>query len=328
MNPESWNIFDLRLSCDGRQRCAKMTAGIGHSVLQDDALQYGVSSPLTIPPPAPCTAARPPQWTHRGLWRHHVDEVAVPGAGRRILLSGDESLESMQILDSLTMDLALSLASNQPCRCRLRRRHRTGQVLEDDEATSRVDCDGCVAVVIIMPYSTETAVEEEMFPLLCHCATMNRVANDANPEDDSLAPKNSVLPGTADGGTAGNICHPTADQLLNLRRIQIRRVAGLAEVWHYLLALPGVPAEQHPVGGILLHGLNRILASSSGTASATAAAAPPFMDAAVATIRQTQVGAYIHSLCAVEKGWTNTHNTDHATATRAHVVVFPSTTSL
>jgi hypothetical protein len=316
-----------------------MTAGIGHSVLQDDALQYGVPSPLTIPPPAPCAAARPPQWrTHRGLWRHLVDEVAAPGAGCQILLSGDESLESMQILDSLTMDLALSLASNEPCRCRLRRRHRTGQVdktLAEDETatTSRVDCDGCVAVVIVMPYSTETTVEEEMFPLLCHCATVNSITTDTNPEDDSLAPKNSMLPGTADGGTAGNRCHPTADQLLNLRRIQIRRVAGLADVWHYLLALPGQPAEQHPVGGILLHGLNRLVASSSsGTAStaasATAAAAPPFMDAAVATIRQTQVGAYIHSLCAVEKGWTNTHNTDHATATRAHVVVFPSTTSL
>jgi hypothetical protein len=304
MNPESWNIFDLRLSCDGRQRCAKMTAGIGHSVLQDDALQYGVSSPLTIPPPSPWAATRPPQWTHRGLWRHLVDEVAAPGAGCQILLSGDESLESMQILDSLTMDLALSLASNQPCRCRLRRRHRTGQVNKtlaepEDEPTSRVDCDGCVAVVIIMPYSTDTVVEEEMFPLLCHCATVNSAINDANLADDSLAPKNSMLPGAADGGTAGNICHPTADQLWNLRRIQIRRVTGLADVWHYLLALPGVPAEQHPVSGILLHGLNRILASSSSdgpantTASTTAPQPPlPSMDAAVATIRQTQVGAY------------------------------------
>jgi hypothetical protein len=269
--------------------------GIGHSVLQDDALQYRLSSSLTIPV-APCAAARPPQWP-RGLWRHLVDDVSH--GANRILLSGDESLESMQVLDGMTMDLALSLASNQPCRCR--RRHRTGQQVDttlapEHDPTSRVDCGGCVAVVIIMPYySTDTAVEEEMFPLLCHCATVDSVTNDTNPADDSLASKNAMLAGTADnGGAAGNRCHATAAQLLDLRRIQIRRVAGLADVWHYLLALPGRPVEQHPLGGILLHGLNRILASSS-TANATAPQSPPpqsppSMDAAVATIRQTQVG--------------------------------------
>jgi hypothetical protein len=274
-----------------------MTVGIGHSVLQDDALQYRLSSSLTIPV-APCAAARPPQWP-RGLWRHLVDDVSH-GASR-ILLSGDESLESRQVLDGMTMDLALSLASNQPCRCR--RRHRTGQQVDtttlasEHEPTSRVDCDGCVAVVIIMPYcSTDTAVEEEIFPLLCYCATVDSVSNDTNAADASLASKNAMLPGPADyGGAAGGRCHPTAAQLLDLRRIQIRRVAGLADVWHYLLALPGRPVEQHPLGGILLHGLNRILASSS-TATNTAANAnapqsPPSMDAAVATIRQTQVGA-------------------------------------
>jgi hypothetical protein len=265
-----------------------MTVGIGHSVLQDDAFQYGVSSSLTVPS-APCAAAQ--RWP-RGLWHHLVNDAAH--CASRILLSGDESHESVQVLDSLTMDLALSLASNQPCRCR--RRHGTGQIdnalATEHEPTTRVECDGCVAVVIIMPYCTDTSVEEEIFPLLCHFAVVDSVTNDTNPTDDSLEPKNTMLPGAADSGIAGNRCHHTAAQLLNLRRIQIRRVTGLMDVWHYLLALPGLPAEQHPVGGILLHGLNRILASSSSTATAPQPVPPPPMDAAVSTIRQTQLGAY------------------------------------
>ena len=164
---------------------------------------------------------------------------------------------------SLAVDLALSLASAEPCRCQ-----RTGSFGSSSSSGAAAGCENCLAATLIVPDITEG--DCCTFPPLCR-------------RQDSAD--------GGGGGSAGLLASPLdltqqrreasfqTRRQEALQRIQVRHVASLQDVWEYLLQLPGLPMEQHAVGGIILAGLDQLVGIGGGT-----------QDAAAATIRMTQTG--------------------------------------
>jgi len=171
---------------------------------------------------------------------------------------------------SLVMDLAISLASAEPCRCAATRRpgsssSAAGSFWNPGTAGGNADgCDNCVGATLIVPVSIHNA-QDSSFPLLCRR------------QEDSAA--NLTLNLTQQ---RQEVNFQTQQQQA-LQRIQVRHVTSLTEIWEYLLQLPGLPLDQQPLGGILLCGLDQLVT----------AAAPPgsHQDAAGATILMTQTGS-------------------------------------
>ena len=146
------------------------------------------------------------------------------------------------------MDLALSLASNDPCRCR---------IIGGD------GCENCVSVTLIVP--AVPAEDQEAFPLLC------RPAVEENSMDDILVTSSQMQ------RRQQNRFQPDTTQQHAFQRIQVRHVAGMEDLMHYLLSLAGLPVEQQPVGGILIDGLDQMVHHQS-------------QDAASHAIRKNQIG--------------------------------------
>lgn len=139
---------------------------------------------------------------------------------KRILLQSPTNADS----SSLILDLALSLASEQPCRCRTN------------------DCEGCVAVCVLVLGNNDSPP----FPKLCrpHVATNVAPPRGSDKVDPYYEPDH------------------TQKQLLH--RIQIRHVHTLQDILRYGLSLTGLPQEEVPMGGILVDGcLDRLVAASN-----------------------------------------------------------------
>jgi len=195
-------------------------------------------------------------WEHH----HHQQQHSAPSTRsissllqhhKRILLQGPaESSKS-----SLSMDLALSIASKEPCRCRM-----TGRPSSSGSRNSEYsDCQNCAAVTIITTSNNE---QEEDFPLLCRSCVSDST--------DSSATQSKLQ----------DAFQPDDVQQQAMQRIQVRHTTNMEDVLQYLLSLTGLPIEQHPTGGIIVENLDRFVTQHQ--------------DAAVATIRMTQIGKLIH----------------------------------
>lgn len=176
---------------------------------------------------------------------------------KRFLLQGPTVLAS-----SLTMDLALSLASNEPCRC------RTFGGREYD------GCENCVSVSLIVP--AVSAVDEETFPLLCRPAPGACGENDPSQMNEFLVAAASITQ-IQQRRREQNRFQPDTTQQHALQGIHVRHVAELDDVMHYLLSLAGLPLAQQPVGGILIDGLDRLVGQQS-------------QDPATVAIQMSQIG--------------------------------------
>jgi len=183
---------------------------------------------------------------------------------------------------SLAMDLALSLASGEPCRCA--RDSSTGMMAMMNDGSSSSGgtngllgggCENCVAVTLVVPAAAEQEVAGNAnFPLLCR-----------RRQEEETQESSHTSSGLAQQRREAHF--QTARQRA-LQRIQVRHVSSLSQVWEYLWALPGRTADRHPVGGIVLAGLDR-LASMPNTGESNSNPSPP-QDAAVIAIRMTQTG--------------------------------------
>lgn len=202
----------------------------------------------------------------------------------RVLLQGPRHLTS-----SLTMDLALSLASSYetPCHCCLMSSEgeNGNSFYATTDSTRRGGCEhSCVAVAILVPI-TNTG-EDDAFPFLCRPAV-----DDDDTGDDEMILAVSSSPLTCSRRhreSSRSVRDKPADDLLEqrqrqheaLRRIQVRHVASVEDVWQYLLSLPGLPVDQQPVGGILMDSLEHLMQLQ------------PHSDAAAVAIRMSQTGTY------------------------------------
>jgi hypothetical protein len=134
---------------------------------------------------------------------------------KRILLQGPAAVSS-----SLIFDLAISLASNEPCRCR---------------ALGRYNCENCVAVTILRP----DVDEHDNFPMLCHPL---EAQNRNNEHGDTIMTNLDRR----------NLSQPNYVQVQSLHRVQMHHVTSIHDILHYLLTVAGRPIQQQPVGGILI----------------------------------------------------------------------------
>lgn len=197
---------------------------------------------------------------------------------------------------SLAMDLAISLASGEPCRCfgggsrpGSSGSHGSWRSANDGvgvgHASVAAGCQNCVAVSLIVPATTSTTSnhgsaqsEEDSFPMFCR-----QVQTDDNGAGVSTVMSQQHL--TLNLTEQRREASFQAQQQQALHRIQIRHVSSLQDVWDYLLRVPGLPVDQQPVGGILLCGLDSLVQQHH--------------DAAVATIRMTQTGVYLLSMLVI-----------------------------
>jgi hypothetical protein len=162
------------------------------------------------------------------------------------------------------MDLAISLALNEPCRCR----DYSAAIVDGGDDGGESVCESCIAVTILLPSSI--AENGETFPLLCQ-------RNSTTLHDDSLV---ATTTSSQVRAPPQNHYQPDATQRRALHRIQVRHVSGLEDVMQYLLSLAGLPVEQQPVGGILVDGLDRLVQQQY----------PEGAPAATIAIRMSQIG--------------------------------------
>jgi len=295
---------------------------IGASVLDEQqpnwrAAAAGSNSSLFALPPLPqqqerVEPLRPalPSLLRAAVSEQHQDDCNDDDhqEPRRILL-----LQSVRD-HSLAMDLAISLASAEPCRCfvgaaaggggrpgssgshgscwRSANDHGGGGVDRSSSAAAAGGCQNCVAVTLIVPTAAPTAAAaatttatsqhgppEDSFPLFCRQISQN----DDHPGGASttMIPM-SQQPLTLNLTEQRREANFHAQQQHALHRIQVRHASSLQDVWEYLLRVPGLPVDQQPVGGILLCGLDALVQQQQQHPH----------DAAAATIRMTQTGAY------------------------------------
>jgi hypothetical protein len=177
----------------------------------------------------------------------HLPSLILAPPNRRILLQGPDECHKM----SLVMDLALSVASKEPCRCRVRPGSACSENSHPGRSNNHHNCEYCTAVTIISCESSEGT----SFPLFCR------------PVDDGSDHGNLSAVSPTGSGTH-NLCRPNSFQQFAMRRIHVRHVVqSLEDVLKYLLTVTGLPVEQQPLGGIFIEGLERIIMPHEDTAS-------------------------------------------------------------
>lgn len=197
-------------------------------------------------------------------WLPSLLRSATRSASRVLLLQHPSSLKCDSD-HSLALDFAISLASTEPCRC----------------CHNSDFCEQCVAVTLLVPLRQgRDGSDVDNFPLLCH-------RREQPPERISV-----------DHSSSSSTPYEVRQQRA-LRRVQVHHVASLRDVWEYLLQIPGRPVRDHPVGGIVVAGLDQIMAASGGggqvglTMRPQQPPQPPLLqDPAEAAIYMTQTGVY------------------------------------
>jgi hypothetical protein len=182
----------------------------------------------------------------------HLPSVIMRPANRRILLQGPDECNAM----SLVMDLALSVASKEPCRCRVRPGIAESENSQPGRPNNNHYCEYCTAVTII---SCERS-EGTTFPLFCRPLENGSDHENASSSSSSSSPTRC--------STNHYYCRPSNIQQYAMRRIHVRHVVqNLGDVLKYLLTVTCLPVEQQPLGGIFIEGLDRIIMPQGDSAS-------------------------------------------------------------
>jgi hypothetical protein len=164
---------------------------------------------------------------------------------RRMLLQGPPKSGR----SSVTMDLAYAIAAATPCR-------------QHCEASCR-----CVAVTLFLP--CDTSNDNDQFPL--YCQKMTTTQQDTNgttcttPQQQGQHSFEAQMQQLEQSKAAVSQSTTTAWKMDVLRRIQVRHVVSVREVWEYLLTVQGKPVGEQPWGGILMDSLDVLTAATTGS---------------------------------------------------------------
>jgi hypothetical protein len=191
---------------------------------------------------------------------------------RRILLEGSDLMTS-----SLLFDVALSLASETPCRCRYSNNHFPdgNSRMRSDSWPPLIGCEHCVAVTVIR--SVARRDDPTTCPIMCQPAQSTSASSILSVHDNSLKSEDVSKKRRRDS------CDVNRNRSA-FRRVQIIYVSGIQDILHYLLTIASQPLTRQPLGGIFIDQLDEILMPPQQ---------PDYQnDTATTTIRMSQVGTY------------------------------------
>jgi hypothetical protein len=176
-----------------------------------------------------------------------------PPPPRRMLLQGPPKSGR----SSITMDLAYAIAAATPCR----------QHCEASSSSCR-----CVAVTLFLPCNNDTsnggAQQDPQFPLHCQKLTTTHVHQDDQQQQQGQHSFQVQMQQLEQSKAAVSSQHATTAWKMDiLRRIQVRHVTSVREVWQYLLTVQGKPVGEQPWGGILIDSLDVLTGGNSATGS-------------------------------------------------------------
>jgi hypothetical protein len=137
------------------------------------------------------------------------------------------------------MDLAYAIAAATPCR----------QHCEASLSSCR-----CIAVTLFLAADNNA---QDTFPLYCQELTKNQHAA----QETALQSFQVQIQQLEQSKAATR--HATWKMGI-LRRIQVRHVVSVREVWEYLLTVQGKPVWEQPWGGILIDSLDILTATTGG----------------------------------------------------------------
>lgn len=176
---------------------------------------------------------------------------------RRMLLQGPPKSGR----SSVAMDLAYATATATPCR----------QHCEMSSSSCR-----CVAVTLFLPCNNDNgaAQQDPQFPLHCQELATPNVRQDTNSSISTSLQQQGQhsfqveMQQLEQSKAAVSSQHATTAWKMDiLRRIQIRHVASVLEVWEYLLTVQGKPVGEQPWGGILVDSLDVLTGGNTATGS-------------------------------------------------------------
>jgi hypothetical protein len=150
---------------------------------------------------------------------------------RRMLLQGPPKSGR----SSVAMDLAYAIAAATPCR--------------EHCKTSSSSCR-CIAVTLFLAADNNA---QDSFPLYCQELTKNQHAA----QETALQSFQVQIQQLEQSKAATR--HATWKMDI-LRRIQVRHVVSVREVWKYLMTVQGKPVGEQPWGGILIDSLDALTA--------------------------------------------------------------------
>lgn len=177
---------------------------------------------------------------------------------RRVLLRGP----SKSGKSCLAMDLALSLALSEPCRC-----NTVGKgLLSFSSVQQEAICRNCTAVTLIVP-----GVENRPFPISCESISDRNVypGGDSTPDSPSFCESSS---------TKKTFLQSDSELCSALKRIKIQHVSSLKDIFRYLLTITSLPLEDQPLGGIIIDDVDYFCSS---------------IDPVHSTIEMSQIGTFM-----------------------------------
>jgi hypothetical protein len=189
--------------------------------------------------------------------RQSTNENTNSPPPRRMLLQGPPKSGR----SSVTMDLAYAIAAATPCR----------QHCEASSSSCR-----CVAVTLFLPCNNDNgaAQQDPQFPLHCQELTTTHAQQDTNGTNSNYKQQQGQhsfqvqMQQLEQSKAAVSSQHATTAWKMDiLRRIQVRHVTSVREVWEYLLTVQGKPVGEQPWGGILIDSLDVLTGSNSTTGS-------------------------------------------------------------
>jgi hypothetical protein len=158
---------------------------------------------------------------------------------KRILLQGPSVITS-----SVLFDLAISIASNELCRCHI------------DGGSIGCCCENCNAVTVIRSSALHDQYDNVPLP----CQPLHDHINDHSDSENGV-PRSQSLRRRLDrtyiepNGATGM----QRRRDLALHRIQIYYATGIQDILHYLLTIASQPVQRLPLGGIFIDQLDEIL---------------------------------------------------------------------
>jgi hypothetical protein len=177
---------------------------------------------------------------------------------RRVILRGPGKSGK----SCLAMDLALSLALSEPCRC-----NNVGRdLLSFSSAKQEAACRNCTAVTLIVP-----GVENRPFPISCESISDGNYYPGGNSTPDSPSFCESSRSKKAFVKSDSELCSA-------MKRIQIQHVSSLKDIFRYLLTITSLPLEDQPLGGIIIDDVDYFCSKNDYVRS---------------TIEMSQIGTFI-----------------------------------
>jgi hypothetical protein len=165
----------------------------------------------------------------------------------------------------LAMDLAVSLALSEPCRCCSIGADLVSFSYENPDAT----CRNCTAVTLIVP-----GVVNRPFPIPCESI---RKENQFPGGDSAI--KSHVYHESAEVKRMKKPFVSTDSEFCSaMKRVKIVHVSSLKDIYKYLLTVSSLPIQDQPFGGILIDDIDCFFAN---------------MEPVDSTIRMSQLGKFV-----------------------------------